>query len=192
MVPPKSHPAYGAVRKPPQELENKKMARIATFLRLRIVAWFQIASRGVKTRIIGHKTAYFRFAGAGGSPLSKKSCKDARIFVFAFTQGLSLPIVQRLGIIFVFSTVAMACARKLDTLRESAACTGARSCCMQCACPMFVESASGARGSAACSCVQRACAPFAAHGALRTCLLLRAAGVRLCLACDGCAAPLGL
>lgn len=39
---------------------------------------------------------------------------------------------------------------------------------------------------------QRACAPFAAHGALRTCLLLRAAGVRLCLACDGCAAPLGL
>ena len=69
MAPSGSRPAHGAVRKPPRELENKKMVRIATFLRLRIVAWFQIASRGVKTRIIGHKTAYFRFAGgAEGSP----------------------------------------------------------------------------------------------------------------------------
>lgn len=67
MAPPKSHPAHGAVRKPSQGLENKKSVRIATFLRLGIVVWPQIASRGVKTRITGHKAAYFRFTGAEGS-----------------------------------------------------------------------------------------------------------------------------
>ena len=36
------------------EPENKKSVRIATFLRLGIVAWLQIADRGVKTWIIGH------------------------------------------------------------------------------------------------------------------------------------------
>ena len=50
------------------EPENKKSVRIATFLRLGIVAWLQIADRGVKTWIIGHKAADFRFAGAEGSP----------------------------------------------------------------------------------------------------------------------------
>ena len=68
MAPPKRRPAHDVVRKPSQGLENKKSVRIATFLRLGIVAWFQIASRGVKTRIIGHKAAYFRFTGAEGSP----------------------------------------------------------------------------------------------------------------------------
>ena len=55
-------------QKLPWESENKKSVRIATFLRLGIVAWLQIADRGVKTWIIGHKAADFRFAGAEGSP----------------------------------------------------------------------------------------------------------------------------
>ena len=55
-------------QKLPWESENKKSVRIATFLRLGIVAWLQIADRGVKTWIIGHKAADFRFAGTEGSP----------------------------------------------------------------------------------------------------------------------------
>lgn len=87
----KSHPAHGAVRKPPRELENKKMARIATFLRLRIVVWFQIASRGVKTRIIGHKTAYFRFAGTGKESLIAKKLQRCEGFCFCFHAGAVSP-----------------------------------------------------------------------------------------------------
>ena len=55
-------------QKLPWESENKKSVRIATFLRLGIVVWLQIADRGVKTWKIGHKAANFRFAGAEGSP----------------------------------------------------------------------------------------------------------------------------
>ena len=81
----KSHPAHGVVRKPSRELENKKSVRIATFLRLRIVAWFQIASRGVKTRIIGHKLPIFALRGRKGVPNRKKVAK-MRGFLFLLSR----------------------------------------------------------------------------------------------------------
>lgn len=63
-----------------QELRNKKSVRIATFLRLRIIARCQNADRSSKTH---QKTAYFRPWGAEKRPQSQKSCEDAEFFVFA-------------------------------------------------------------------------------------------------------------
>ena len=62
--------------------ETKKSVRIATFLRLAIVASSPIVNRGTKTQVICRVKAPFRFAGTGKSSQSQKGCRDAEIFVF--------------------------------------------------------------------------------------------------------------
>lgn len=51
-----------------RESRNKKSARIAIFLRLRIVSGFQIAHRGAKVQVIGRVKVLFCFAGTERSP----------------------------------------------------------------------------------------------------------------------------
>ena len=63
--------------------ENRKTARIATFLRLGTVTLSSISNIGVKAQVISRATTRFRFTGTEKSPQSKKSCKNIRIFVFA-------------------------------------------------------------------------------------------------------------
>ena len=87
------------------EPENKKSVRIATFLRLGIVAWLQIADRGVKTWIIGHKAADFSLCRGGRESLIEKKLQRSENFCFCPPAGAVPPATQRLGIIFAFSTV---------------------------------------------------------------------------------------
>lgn len=81
-VPHRAHNIPALPRGPSQEPRNKKSVRIATFLRLAIVASSPIANRGTKTQVICRVKAPFRFAGTGKSSQSQKSCRDAEIFVF--------------------------------------------------------------------------------------------------------------
>ena len=81
--------------------------------------------------------------------------------------------MQRLGIIFAFSTVAMVYARKLSSMQESVGRMGARLCCVYWAGSIFAESVRDATGSV--------CLFFRTM----VLLLLRAMGVRPRLAYDG-------
>ena len=75
------HP--NTVSGPSQEPRNKKSVRIATFLRLAIVASSPIANRSTKTQQKWHISSLKEPRRA---PNRKKSCKDTEFFVF-FTMG---------------------------------------------------------------------------------------------------------
>ena len=64
-VPRRAHNIPALPRGPSQELRNKKSVRIATFLRLAIVASSPIANRGTKNAA---KMAYFKPEGTEKSP----------------------------------------------------------------------------------------------------------------------------
>ena len=76
----RSRAAPSPLRKP----KNKIAAQIATFLRLGIVAWPPIADRSTKAQEISRKNEPFPlFGDRKESLIEKKSCKEARIFVFS-------------------------------------------------------------------------------------------------------------
>ena len=61
---------------------NKNAARIATFLRLRIVTGHQSTDFSTKTQQIDHETAQFRFAKTKGGSVIAKKLQKRSIFCF--------------------------------------------------------------------------------------------------------------
>ncbi len=61
---------------------NKNAARIATFLRLRIVTGRQSTDFSTKTQQIDHETAQFRFAKTKGGSVIAKKLQKRSIFCF--------------------------------------------------------------------------------------------------------------
>ena len=61
---------------------NKKVIKIATFLRLAIATDVQITDRTPKMKQNDRSVPHFHFTGEEKEPLIAKCCKSARIFVF--------------------------------------------------------------------------------------------------------------
>lgn len=61
---------------------NKKVIKIATFLRLAIAVDVQITDRATKMKQNDRSVPHFHFTGEEKEPLIAKCCKSARIFVF--------------------------------------------------------------------------------------------------------------
>lgn len=76
------HLAPSALLQSCRKSGNKKVIKIATFLRLAIAADVQITNRAPKMKQNDRSVPYFHFAGDKKEPLIAKSCKSARIFVF--------------------------------------------------------------------------------------------------------------
>ena len=85
--------------------ENRKTFHRATFLRLATVASSLSEDKSAKPQVIGRTMAFFALRVRKGVANRKKVAKIRGFLFFALLRGLFFAIVQRLGIIFAFSTV---------------------------------------------------------------------------------------
>ena len=81
-VPHRAHNIPALPRGPSQEPRNKKSVRIATFLRLAIVASSPIANRGTKTQVICRVKAPFSLCGDREEFAIAKKLQRCRVFCF--------------------------------------------------------------------------------------------------------------
>lgn len=81
-APHRTHNIPALPREPSQEPRNKKSVRIATFLRLAIVASSPIANRGTKTQVICRVKAPFSLCGDREEFAIAKKLQRCRVFCF--------------------------------------------------------------------------------------------------------------